>query len=74
MTKLQSGVWEQESKKGNKYWSGIDKESGKRFTMFKNNKDWDRQPDYNIIVEDMDDDYNNDKNQDSQHEDEDYPF
>lgn len=49
---IKTGLWIKESKKGTKYFSGSLKLDGKEYylTMFKNNKNNEKQPDYNLIL------------------------
>lgn len=47
-----TGLWYQTSKKGLKYAKGKIEIDGKKYriVLFKNNKQKDKQPDYNIII------------------------
>ncbi len=78
MEEIQTGVREYTSKKWNKYWFGVDKKTNKKVTMFKNNKKWENQPDFNIIVKDGDEDYKPKKEEKEKEEDinvdDDLPF
>lgn len=49
---IRTGLWIKDSKKGTKYMSGTLKLDGKEYylTMFKNNKNNEKQPDYNLIL------------------------
>lgn len=67
--KIQTWVWEKKSKKGNKYWYGYDKENDKKVVLFKNNKDWDNQPAFNVIIEDGDPNYKKDTENNKEQED-----
>lgn len=55
MEKVETGVWAKKSKNGTKYYFGYDKETNTKVVIFNNTKDWEKQPDMNVIVEDWDD-------------------
>lgn len=53
---IKTWVWEKTSQKGNKYFYGFDKETKTKVVLFKNNKQGDKQPAFNVIVE-LDEDW-----------------
>lgn len=50
---LKTGLWKKQSKKGNSYYSGKIKIEDKEYwvRLFKNNKENDKQPDLNLILD-----------------------
>lgn len=77
MGKIQTGVWPKESKNGNKYYYGYDKESNTKVVIFNNTKDGENQPSMNVIVEDWDQEYQKKEKQEEKNQEEnidDLPF
>lgn len=51
---MKTGLWERKSKQGNTYYAGKIKIGDKTYlvNLFKNNKQNEKQPDYNIMLKD----------------------